>query len=78
MWGKNHSSKSRKKMSILARGKYVGEMNPRAKLSEKDVIEIRKIYSSDGQSSYRGIAKMSGVTYGTIRNIVKRKTWNHV
>ncbi len=50
-----------------------GEKNINAKLTEKQIIEIRA--SKDSQ---RIIAKRFRVSYTTIQNIRRRKTWKHI
>ena len=53
-----------------------GEQHPMAKLSEKDVLKIRKL-SEDGLS-LRQIAKMFNIDNTNIEYIVNRKTWTHI
>jgi hypothetical protein len=50
-----------------------GESNPRAKLREDQVAEIRKFHA-DGVSAYR-LAKQYGVGQTTIKNIVRGHRW---
>lgn len=50
-----------------------GEKNNKAKLSEKDVLEIR---NSDEKS--KDLSKKYNVCESTILNIIKRITWNHI
>ena len=52
-----------------------GEANPNTPLSRSDVIAIRELHP---RLNYKKLASMYGVTGQTIRNIVKRITWNHV
>lgn len=52
-----------------------GENHGSAKLSEKEVIEIRNINNS---LSVRDIAKTYNVQKCTISKILKRKTWKHI
>lgn len=51
-----------------------GEKQYNAKLTEKDVIEIRKNGKYD---TFKNIAKKYNVTGTTIRSILIGKTWNH-
>lgn len=55
----------------------MGEKSPASKLTDKEVIEIRERYKAGGIST-RKIAKIYGVTGGTIQAIIKRKTWKHI
>ena len=48
-----------------------------AKLTDADVIEIRRLNSDEGVS-YAALAERYGVWRSTIRNICLRKTWKHV
>jgi len=48
-----------------------------AKLTEHDVIEIRK-KCAEGKMTQTEIAKQYGVRDSVITNIKKRKTWSHV
>ena len=48
-----------------------------AKLTEGDVIEIRRLYTA-GDCSQRKIAEAFGVSQPMISDIVNRKTWKHV
>ncbi len=55
-----------------------GELHNDVKLTELEVLEIRKIYS-EGNVSYRELAKIfDKVKVGTIFSIVHRKTWKHI
>lgn len=55
---------------------YKGSKNPRAKLSEEIVKEIRKRYAQG--TSVRALAREYHLNWGTVDNIVKRLTWKHV
>jgi Mor family transcriptional regulator len=53
----------------------VGELNPRAKLTEIQVLEIK---NSKGQIKVTGVAKEYNVSYQTISDIWNNKTWTHI
>lgn len=55
-----------------------GAANGRAKLTEADILEIRR--SRAGWSPERGrrIAAKYGITYTAARHIVTRQTWTHI
>ena len=60
---------------LLAGTDVRGEKNPAAKLTEKKVRTIRSLYcKGDGGE----LSRIYGVTYATIHNIVRRKTWRFV
>jgi len=54
-----------------------GIKNHSAKLTEADVIQIRRRHAN-GEAGYRVLARDYGVDQGQIRLIVKRKNWKHV
>jgi hypothetical protein len=56
---------------------FNGNRNPAAKLTEDDVIIIRSIYKKR-IVTYQMIAPIYGVTWGTIRDIIKRNSWRHI
>lgn len=59
------------------RGRHaVGEKSGKAKLTEAQVREIRKL--SREEISFALIAKRFGVDQKTVRNIVRKKLWAHV
>ena len=53
-----------------------GIMHPSAKLSENDVLNIRKL-SSDGIRNFI-LAKLFEVHFATVSDIVLRRTWRHI
>lgn len=88
-FNKKHSEITRKKISIARCGKKhseetkqklsqsrIGEKNPRAKLRESDIIEIRLLISQNKKLSY--IAELYSVKYNSILDIKKGKRWKHI
>ena len=57
--------------------KACGEDNGRSKLTQDDVIEIRKLWVT-GNYSQRELGRMFGVSQPTIGDIVSRKSWQDV
>lgn len=55
---------------------HQGSSNPRAKLTEADVVAIRA--ASAAGEKHRHIAARYGVTDVTIAHVVHRKTWGHI
>jgi len=53
-----------------------GESHGRSKVDENQVRQIRSLYTQG--MSYRDLGSQYGVSHLTIRDIVLRKTWNHV
>ena len=52
-----------------------GVSHSMAKLSDSDVIAIRKAYPSTSQ---RALGRMHGISQSMICNIVNRKNWKHI
>lgn len=59
----------------LSRRDYRGDGNPQSILTEKQVLWIRRLANSYSQYELSEIFNI-GVTQ--IRNIIKRKSWNHI
>lgn len=57
--------------------KNQGERHGRVKLTSNEVKEIRKLYAT-GKYFYKDIAKMYGVKYGCIGDIIRGKNWKHL
>lgn len=53
-----------------------GENNPRAKITESQVVQIREMYESGWSSSK--IAEKFGISKPTAWQVATRKTWQHV
>lgn len=58
------------------RGFVLSQLHPSAKLTEKDVVEARKL-REQGQSYY-SLAKKYGVYRETMRQAITGKTWRHM
>ena len=54
-----------------------GEKNHLSKMNEKQVLEIRDLYSGNVYSQ-RKLARLYNVSRGCIVGIIKRKTWKHI
>lgn len=54
-----------------------GESHGRSILTEKDVLWIRENYPKGGHT-HRSLAKQFGVGATTIKDVLKRKKWNHI
>lgn len=66
----------------VAKGRHShGERHPDSKLTESDVIEIRRRYvprAYGSPNSIPGLATSFGVSIDTIWNVIHRKGWRHV
>jgi len=54
-----------------------GQQHPRAKLTDRDVIAMRRMFDEDKLCA-KCIGRMFGVSYWVARHVVLRKTWTHV
>jgi DNA invertase Pin-like site-specific DNA recombinase len=57
--------------------KQRGENNPQAKITENQVLQIRKEYET-GKYTYDDIAIKFGLKKDNIYRIITRKTWKHI
>jgi DNA invertase Pin-like site-specific DNA recombinase len=62
---------------------HYGEEHGMAKLTNEDVLTIRKLYAGgitdfNNKYSQRELAKMYGVKQSTIWGILHRKNWSHI
>jgi hypothetical protein len=73
MYGKKHTEDSLKKISERS----TGEKHPSAKLTEKDVLEIRRLYKNKVYKQTK-IAKMFNVKVRTIYSITSGESWKHL
>jgi len=65
-------------MMVKGRGvRLVGEQKGTAKLSEREVLEIRALHRQDWPGK-RVVAKRFGVSATTIKTIVMGETWKHL
>jgi hypothetical protein len=59
--------------------KHYGEDNSKSKLTEKDIIWIRKNYiPRHKEFGGRPLSVKFNVTFGLISNIIKRRCWKHI
>jgi hypothetical protein len=54
-----------------------GADNPAARLTAEQVVAIRAQHDAGG-SGYKRLASEYGVSWGAIRQIVKRRSWGHI
>lgn len=55
----------------------IGDANPKAKLTQHDVMKIRQLYAT-GNYSQRELGQQFGVSKQNIADIVHRRIWKHV
>lgn len=73
MFGKQAWNKG---MKGFRKGEQNGSNHPMAKVTEADVILIRKRY--DNGEKISSLAESFGLKWGSIHSIVKRKNWKHI
>lgn len=64
--------------SAAQRNARRGEASIGARLTEADVVEIRRVAASHGRGSGVALAQRYGVSKSTICDILARRTWRHV
>jgi predicted XRE-type DNA-binding protein len=65
---------------MIAKGRQfhpIGELSSNRKLTEKDVLEIRRLYSTNNYST-RQLTKIFKISQTNISLIVNNKIWKHV
>jgi len=68
-------SENRKHAFKIGIDSHVGENNPSAKLTGQKVEEIRKLH---GTLSLRTLAQLYQVSYGSICDVVYKRSWKHI
>jgi group I intron endonuclease len=76
MYGKHHTEEIKKRISNSKKGKSKGEDNPNVKLTERNVIDIKKKLQQGDKSLI--IANIYEVSKSTIDNIKYNRTWKHI
>ena len=71
------SEENRKKHSQIKNNKKAGSNNGRAKLTEKDVLNIRKLHS-EGVNNSEIYQLYPQISTTSVRNIINRKTWTNI
>ena len=74
------ASQAQNVMHMLRKGRSpsrVGENHPYSKLTESDVIAIRKQYA-EGGITYENLGQQYGVSSGAIARVVRRENWKHI
>jgi len=76
VWGTaRENSDDKRKHGTMAY--LAGEKHPRAKLTDKKVLRIRKLYAT-GEYTMAAIATAYGVNPITVHFIIHRKRWKHI
>ena len=72
--GKSWNKETKQKISKKIRG----ENHRDAKLTEEQVLDIRKEYNKEKKITQLVLAEKYGVSRGTIQQILNRKIWKHI
>lgn len=70
--GENNTDRSKKGRS----GDFAGEKHPSAKLTERDVQELRRLRG--GGLTYEELGRRFGISWTHARSVAVRITWRHV
>jgi len=77
-WTRSHPEKLKRGTAHPMNLKpLLGEENANSKLTEAQVIEMRRLFS-EGVYSRRELARHFGTTYATVKDIIRRRTWKHI
>lgn len=73
-WDKALKGRSGKGIPCL---NLAGEKHPGAKLTNEQVLEIRRLHTVEGIGAYR-LGKQFGVSKPTVQRILRGKNWKHI
>jgi hypothetical protein len=74
----SHQDNSDDKVSRHRQHHPTGERNPKARLTEQAVVEIRRRMAAIPGMTRQLLADEFGVSPITIRDVVRRRTWRHL
>lgn len=67
------------KADSIARGRHAfGEKLGRAKLTEDQVLEMRRIYASRHRVNKSALARQYNISHSVVRAVTSGKTWRHL
>jgi hypothetical protein len=75
---KEHYVASDKFKTAVRENMPKGEDQHLSKLTNEQVIEIRRLYDNDEHGSRKKLRETFGIAESTLRQILKRKTWKHL
>lgn len=61
-----------------ARSEKLGERNPAAKLTEQDVLDLRREYVEDEDLTTADLTDRTGLSFKAILNLMRGDTWDHL
>lgn len=76
-FGRKHSEETKLKIGKASKGRGAGENNYSSKLTEEEVIEIRRLYTT-GKYFHRELSELFSVSDSSIGYIINYKTWKHI
>lgn len=74
---KGRLSSGEKHSKLCTGNRAVGERSGKSKLTEKQVREIRRLYTTT-ETSYKKLAKRFAVSPSAVAAIIKNKRWTHL
>ncbi len=77
LFGFKASKETRLKHSKIHKGLHVGEKNHSSKLSDQEIIDIRRQYKEESISQHQ-IAKNYGISQIQVRRIINNESWSHI
>jgi len=75
--GRVFSEETKKKLSEYMKGRRAGESNSNSKLKECEVLEIRRLHSTE-RVTQTMLSKMFKINRHHVGNIVNMKSWKHL
>ena len=74
---KHHMEVDQRRMWSSKEGYRRGTEAPTAKLTEEQVLEIRRLYAT-GNYTITVLGEMFGINYRTVSQIKRRESWTHI
>ena len=73
-----YSENERHSIDVLKKRIRIGEKSPSSKLTEKDVLAIRRLYRINPKFNRKIVAKKFNMHPNSLNDITRRKSWTHI
>lgn len=73
-----YSENERHSIDVLKKRIHIGEKSPSSKLTEKDVLVIRRLYRMNPKFNRKIVAKKFNMHPNSLNDITGRKSWTHI
>ena len=73
-----YSENERHSFDVLKKRVNIGEKSPSSKLTEKDVLAIRRLYRMNPKFNRKIVAKKFNMHPNSLNDITRRKSWTHI